>query len=610
MSGQKANQHTIVPTVVPASTLVGFQCHREWTSLHSIPTIRFVFNIRFPLDKSPPDANHTCQHATTQKYSDENLPPLLFQLDPPSERSTTIIPNLVENGLEVKGYDGVVIRDFPFLPRYISTRPLAWQLEYWMRLDSRMTYRDIKARMTVRKEILPNDNSLNMRREREARAPLGLSCWTTRRGGVTRTEIERVDKLSLDQVLLNTTMDVLYYDDPVKGRTAVPKCLRARTLTGASPAYYPCDMFLVNERLHVPGPRLAEALALHEQLLEVVAHSDVNDWRELPRDMLPRSWSRSGTDDRATDAAQQKSASRVLAHRRAQGKSIQTKPDLLGPNSRANNNKTHGGRPTGLFSPLQGPSFSMETVHNDQARPTGQANNPSGFSGYKTMGGTEPGTMQIPAAAGFPDGFQMPGMGFGFGGIHHGLPAPEAAFGLTCCFGYQPNPLAASSPGAYKPGYNPFMSTSHRNNPFALHQYQHQRQQLQQQPEQQLVISVTHTTSLNGHHQPGSSAPQGGFPGDSQRAIGQNCSLDYDIECNASTYSPAQTDPSSPVNQVKAEDESYRFNGSGPHSIRLNPDHRLNTDTVTVMQRNDPFRRIQEGSGPFSSFDDFLEDQM
>lgn len=162
--------------------------------------MNFVFNVCLYPDPSPPDTNHTCKHAATQSYNDNNLPPLLFQLDPPNERSTNLIPNLVENGQEVKGYDGMVIRDFPFLPRYISARPLAWQLEFWMRLDYRVTYRDIKARMTIGKALLPSDNSLNMRREREARTPLGLSCWTTRRGGVTRTEIERVDKLSRDQV--------------------------------------------------------------------------------------------------------------------------------------------------------------------------------------------------------------------------------------------------------------------------------------------------------------------------------------------------------------------------------------------------------------------------
>ncbi|OAX83007.1 hypothetical protein ACJ72_02638 [Emergomyces africanus] len=573
MADQGVHQDPFTPTVAPATALAGSWCHHL----------------------SPPDANHTCQHDTTQHYSDENLPPLLFQLDPPNERSSTLIPNLVENGNEVGDYDGIVIRDFSFLPRYISTRPLAWQLEFWMRLDSRMTYRDIKARMTVEKALLPNDNSLNMRREREARAPLGLSCWTTRRGGVTRTEIERVDKLSLDQVSLNTTMDVVYYDDPVNGHSGVPKCLRARNLTSTPTVCYPWDMFLENQRLHFPGPRLAEALALHEKLLETAAHSNVNDWRELPRDLLPSSWNRRGADNRATDAAAQNNVTRGLAPRSAKGTGRQANLALLGPNDRTNNDNDHTVRTTEFLSRFQTPVFSTEITRNDQAKRTGQTHNPGGFNGYKTLRPIEHGIFQhTPGAVGFPSGFPMPGMGFEFGGIRHGLPAPGVEFGLANYFGHPPNPFVASNPVAYQPRYNPFTphtspaSTSHDDNPF---------QKLEKK------------TGPTGQYQPRPSTPQGVFPDNSRYVLGQSSPRDHmDTGFDASTYSP---NPSTPVNQVKVEDEFYRFNGSGPHSIRHNPDHRLNTDTVTVMQRNDPFRRIQEeGSGPFSSFENFLEDQM
>jgi hypothetical protein len=43
--------------------------------------------------------------------------------------------------------------------------------------------------------------------------------------------------------------------------------------------------------------------------------------------------------------------------------------------------------------------------------------------------------------------------------------------------------------------------------------------------------------------------------------------------------------------------ESYRFNGSGPYSIRHNASHRLNTNTNEVMERNNPFLSLSRESG-------------
>ena len=58
-----------------------------------------------------------------------------------------------------------------------------------MRTDRRLSYRDIKARMTAPMAEKPRENTLNMRREREARGPLALSCWTTKRGNIARVEV-------------------------------------------------------------------------------------------------------------------------------------------------------------------------------------------------------------------------------------------------------------------------------------------------------------------------------------------------------------------------------------------------------------------------------------
>ncbi|KLJ12963.1 hypothetical protein EMPG_12062 [Blastomyces silverae] len=488
---------------------------------------------------SPPDANHTCHHIETQSYSDENLPPLLFQLDPPTAPITTPIPNLVENGQEVKDYDGAVIRNFPFLPRYISKRPLAWQLEYWMRLDSRLTYRDIKARMTVR---------------------------------------------------LNTTMDVEYSDKSADGRAAVPERLRARNLAGTPPACYSWDMFLVNNQFHVPSTRLAEALALHEQLLEAVANSNINNWRELPRDQLPPSWDRRRGNNRRPEATAPNDASQQAAPHQVQGTSGQANPSPVGPNDRTDNDNDQRVGITRLLNPSPDPAFLGAATRNDQVTGTGQANILSGIDGCNTREGVNNGTSQIPAAMGFPIGFPSLGSGYGVGGMHHGLPGFGETFGSVNNFGCQPNPSVTLNPGVNQEGYDPYIahplpaSTPHNYNPFAG----------QQQQEMQPMVSEPQTTSPSGHRQPGPSMPRS----DPQRSPGRMAPGSDDLEM------------STPVNQEQDEEEFHRFNGSGPRSIRQNPAHRLNVDTDAIMQRNDPFIRLQERLVPVSSFEDFMEDEM
>lgn len=86
------------------------------------------------LDDAPPDKYHTCINSHHAVYSENNLP-LLFRLEAPRFEDLPPLSNLIENDQVVKAHDGRPIRAFPFLPRYISIRPAAWLLEYWMRTD-------------------------------------------------------------------------------------------------------------------------------------------------------------------------------------------------------------------------------------------------------------------------------------------------------------------------------------------------------------------------------------------------------------------------------------------------------------------------------------------
>ncbi|EEP79519.1 predicted protein [Uncinocarpus reesii 1704] len=234
-----------------------------------------------------PDKFHTCHHPYHSSYTEDNLPLLLFRLEPPNGNNSEYIGNLVENGMVVLDYQGNPVRNFPFLPRYISVKPSGWLIEFWMRSDTRLTYRDIKARMPVAKEELPSDNVLNMRRERDARKPLGLSCWTARRGGVTKAEVERVEQLSAENIMHNTALKVRC--------DLQPAVLESRSFyPNSTPQHYPLDTFLDNgNESHTPGRRLNESIELLFKLQVLAMDSGLDDWRNLPESQLPEWWAKS-----------------------------------------------------------------------------------------------------------------------------------------------------------------------------------------------------------------------------------------------------------------------------------------------------------------------------
>ncbi|KAJ9302730.1 hypothetical protein DTO271G3_104 [Paecilomyces variotii] len=234
-----------------------------------------------------PDCLHTCTHPYHSSYSEGCLPPLIFRLDTSLPSKQSPLGLLIENGKTVEDADGAPIRNFPFLPRYISVKVSGWLLEYWMRTDTRLTYRDIKARMTAPASELPLDNTLNMRREREARTPLKLSCLTTRRGQISRKEVERVESWTPDQVSYNTTMDIEY---KLVGGKKVPSRLRSKTLTSSEPRYYPLDTFLDGMQIHTPGPRIMETIELFYRLSDTATALNLPSWGDLPLEYLPTSW--------------------------------------------------------------------------------------------------------------------------------------------------------------------------------------------------------------------------------------------------------------------------------------------------------------------------------
>ncbi|EZF28841.1 hypothetical protein H109_03076 [Trichophyton interdigitale MR816] len=261
-----------------------------------------------------PNMFHTCEHPYHSKYNSAHLPPLLFRLEAPEEPFTRpAVQHLTGDNATPSSKGSNAVRDFPFLPQYISIRVPGWLLEYWMRTDSRLTYRDIKARMTAPPTDIPSDNALNMRREREARSPLGLSCWTTRRGGITKAEVERVERLSQSQISFNTTT-AIEYASGANGKK-IPLHLLMKRLDGGPPHRYPLDTFMDGKQgPHLPGQRLDSTIQLLCQLQDYANALGEDDWRSLAPEYLPETWAKRAANRLRRQAEKATESEENLAH--------------------------------------------------------------------------------------------------------------------------------------------------------------------------------------------------------------------------------------------------------------------------------------------------------
>ncbi|KAB8270223.1 hypothetical protein BDV30DRAFT_215469 [Aspergillus minisclerotigenes] len=250
---------------------------------HPITSTTMTLLTKSPDTTPPTDRFHTCPHPHHTPYSEINLPPVLFRMDAPIGQDLPDLSPLRENGQVARDHEDKEIWDFPFLPRYITSSPPGWLLEYWMRTDPRLTYRDIRVRMAGPLHLRPHENALNMRRERDARRPLRLSCWTYRRGTpgrLNKIDVERVERWSIDQIRYNTTMDVVYADGgPVR--------LEDRALAAHTPATYPLDYFLNQGRTEIPSERIRVAQSVFFRLSERAKQLGLGSWRQLPDNEWP-----------------------------------------------------------------------------------------------------------------------------------------------------------------------------------------------------------------------------------------------------------------------------------------------------------------------------------
>lgn len=145
-----------------------------------------------------------------QALSDQNLHPLLFQIEPhPDLFAHVHVPLVIDQHTQqpVFGRDpNRQLRFFSFLPHWINVNVRGELLELWFRLDSRLQLSDITDRINVpATQKIPNAGAFNMRRNR-FRALINVPVYSQSRNRPLKADVELLGQMSREQVLLNTSM--------------------------------------------------------------------------------------------------------------------------------------------------------------------------------------------------------------------------------------------------------------------------------------------------------------------------------------------------------------------------------------------------------------------
>ena len=192
-----------------------------------------------------------------------------------------------------------------------------WLLETWRRLDTRITYNDIRDRMVAGSTygngiglVVPGTNSLQNQCRRDCRAL--LNNWTDydRRGAEpSRTDVETIEKLTSYNVACNTVLDVVtLWPQTYQEMHRLRKAKLVRDNNGRlsmEPIVVTTDNWMqttyaLDHFTSGLGAGQAEYVALNEarlaawELLLVLQERagihGVQHWSELTKTCLPTSW--------------------------------------------------------------------------------------------------------------------------------------------------------------------------------------------------------------------------------------------------------------------------------------------------------------------------------
>ena len=188
------------------------------TCVASIRVFQFCLQSAVYPDPAGPEANNnTSFHPGQADWAEDNLPSIAYQLNRTPENLI-----LLDQGVyQCRNTDGSLrvgillltngtqtpyaVADYPVLPDNISTKVSPFRVVQWMRLDPRIEWRDILARMPLKGR--PKQNTLQMACLRW-RLRFGMKSWRGTKGGSFHTSKEDEDVellLSAQQLAANTT---------------------------------------------------------------------------------------------------------------------------------------------------------------------------------------------------------------------------------------------------------------------------------------------------------------------------------------------------------------------------------------------------------------------
>ncbi|KAI9719111.1 MAG: hypothetical protein M1812_003741 [Candelaria pacifica] len=231
--------------------------------------------------------DHTSFHPNERLWSANRLPVVLGQLEPHSNWRNppmTPIAALLDSGNPVLDGNGNAVREFWFLPRHLASWRYLWRAEAYFRLDRRLTYKDLWARMVPNTPYRLN-NSFNNRRARNVRGPLNMFSWEPRQSQ-SRAMVEALENLTPRQLAHNTSWDVLPQGigQPLLN-TKYPGLLS----TGLLPLNY----FNRGQNIQFPSQRTEESLNELARIQDLAYDQGLNHWKELdPSDQNPAWWAR------------------------------------------------------------------------------------------------------------------------------------------------------------------------------------------------------------------------------------------------------------------------------------------------------------------------------
>lgn len=240
-----------------------------------------------------------------QALSDQNLHPLLFQIEPhPDLFAHVHVPLVIDQHTQqpVFGRDpNRQLRFFSFLPHWINVNVRGELLELWFRLDSRLQLSDITDRINVpATQKIPNAGAFNMRRNR-FRALINVPVYSQSRNRPLKADVELLGQMSREQVLLNTSMLV----DVNNGMLLKP-VVRTGQVASFVDSGLPLDYFItafLPQPISIPSDRQLVAILLRRRLQFLASYHGLGNlatnFLQLADADLPSWWVRPAPAPRA-----------------------------------------------------------------------------------------------------------------------------------------------------------------------------------------------------------------------------------------------------------------------------------------------------------------------